>query len=337
MNPQEQVPLNYEDEINLYDLWKVIAKRKGLIVGVFLVATIAAGIISLSMPKVYKVMTVLEIGETTALEIGKPTTPLENPLQVKTKVDTSYPFKTMSHLNISEENFPKIKADAIKNTNLVNIAIESPKPEVAVKILDDVVKQVVQDHGALTSNVKLDIENKMKVADLSIGLLKREREVVVSKNQLIKKNKTELQGQIQRIDSQIQSLLKEKARLNLQANPDNALSNLLFANEVQTSQRYRNELEDRLNIAIPKEEFGIKFELERIEKGIRETEIQKDLLQNQVNTIQETKVIRPPSYSKIPVKPKKALNITLAGMVGLFAGILIAFLMEGIEKRRLPE
>lgn len=41
--------------------------------------------------------------------------------------------------------------------------------------------------------------------------------------------------------------------------------------------------------------------------------------------------------SKKPVKPKKVLNITLAGVIGLFAGILIAFLMEGMEKQRVRE
>lgn len=43
-----------EDEINLYDYWKVIVKRKRLITGLFLISVITTTLISLLMPKVYK-------------------------------------------------------------------------------------------------------------------------------------------------------------------------------------------------------------------------------------------------------------------------------------------
>ena len=103
--------------------------------------------------------------------------------------------------------------------------------------------------------------------------------------------------------------MEETNRLNLQANPDNVLSSILFNNETQSIQRYRNELEDRLNISLPKEELGLKIELERIEKSIKDTAREKDLLQNQINTIRETKVLKSPFYSKIPIKPSIKKNI----------------------------
>ena len=192
----------------------------------------------------------------------------------------------------------------------------------------------MEEHGSLISNFKIDIATKIKTLDLQIGLLKKERETVISKGRILEKNKAELIGQIQRIDSRIQSLLEEKNRLNLQANPDNALSNLLFTNEVQSSQRYRNELEDRLNISLPKEELGLKMELERIGKGTQEAEIGKELLLNQINTMQETKIVRSPSYSKLPVGPKKRVNVLIAGITSLFSGIFLAFFMEYVEKIR---
>jgi len=63
MSQQDKRGLPYEDEINLYDYWKVIVKRKGLIIGLFLVATIASGIISLLMPKIYRGEVVLKLPE----------------------------------------------------------------------------------------------------------------------------------------------------------------------------------------------------------------------------------------------------------------------------------
>ena len=43
-----------EDEINLYDYWKVIVRRKRLIIGLFLVAILVSAVISLLMPKIYR-------------------------------------------------------------------------------------------------------------------------------------------------------------------------------------------------------------------------------------------------------------------------------------------
>ena len=54
MNPQERKPTAYEDEINLYDLWKNVIKRKKLIFGIFFVSIISTGIISFMMPKIYQ-------------------------------------------------------------------------------------------------------------------------------------------------------------------------------------------------------------------------------------------------------------------------------------------
>jgi capsular polysaccharide biosynthesis protein len=57
----EQQIKESSDEINLYDLWKVIVKRKRLIIGLFLVAVISTTIISFLMPKIYRGEAVLNI------------------------------------------------------------------------------------------------------------------------------------------------------------------------------------------------------------------------------------------------------------------------------------
>ncbi|MBA3071945.1 MAG: hypothetical protein FP829_07310, partial [Nitrospirae bacterium] len=54
METQNKGTAVYEDEINLYDYWKVIVKRKTLIIGLFLAAVLASGIISFLMPKIYR-------------------------------------------------------------------------------------------------------------------------------------------------------------------------------------------------------------------------------------------------------------------------------------------
>jgi len=68
----EQQNREYNDEINLYDLWKVIAKRKKLIIGLFIVIVGLTAIGSFLMPDIYRgkaVLFVIPSEEITAKEI----------------------------------------------------------------------------------------------------------------------------------------------------------------------------------------------------------------------------------------------------------------------------
>jgi len=51
-----------EDEIDLRDIFRVLWKRRLLIIGVFVVAVLVAGVISFAMPPVYRVSSIIAIG-----------------------------------------------------------------------------------------------------------------------------------------------------------------------------------------------------------------------------------------------------------------------------------
>ncbi len=63
----EQQIEEYNDEINLYELWKVLVRRKGLIIGLFLVAVISTAIINFLMPKIYRGEAVLNVQQYDAI------------------------------------------------------------------------------------------------------------------------------------------------------------------------------------------------------------------------------------------------------------------------------
>ena len=50
--PEQQI--TPQEEINLYDYWKVLVKRKKVFIGIFLVPLVTASIISLSLPRYYR-------------------------------------------------------------------------------------------------------------------------------------------------------------------------------------------------------------------------------------------------------------------------------------------
>ena len=54
MNIKLENEIIAEDEINLYDYWKVLVKRKKIFIGIFLVPLVVVTIISLSVPRYYR-------------------------------------------------------------------------------------------------------------------------------------------------------------------------------------------------------------------------------------------------------------------------------------------
>lgn len=106
-----------EDEPGLYDYWKVIVKRKRLIIGLFVIAILAAAVISLLMPKIYMGEVVLKLPakELTAKELTA-----KELLSVIGKIDAEKILPTTHHL-VADVNLNALK----DSTDKLKLIIEA--------------------------------------------------------------------------------------------------------------------------------------------------------------------------------------------------------------------
>jgi len=221
---QKEKQFGYEDEIDLMDYVKVIFKRKWLILVIFLVAVIAAGVFSYFVPKIYKIDSSLEIGQ-----IGGQV--VEAPEQVVEKINNGiYGW------------FPGIKVSNPVNTNLIKIEAISKESQKTKKILEEINELILAEH-----------------------------------NNKINSQKNLLEKEIERLQEKIDFLI-----------------------------------------------------LKGQETAILQLEINN--LQRQKEALQPTQVIREPTISEKPVRPKPVLNIIIAGVLGIFIGVFLAFGKEWWEK-----
>ena len=84
-----------------------------------------------------------------------------------------------------------------------------------------------------------------------------------------------------------------------------------------------------------------KFKIEDLKSDIRDLGTDKkykfeeiENLKFKKNSIQNIQVIKAPMPSRSPIKPKTRLNVMLAGVVGLFLTVFLAFFVEYISKYR---
>lgn len=299
---EEKRQMEYE-EIDLMDYVKVIIKRKKLIAGVLVVAVVTAGVISLVMPKVHKIDTAIEIG-VVSNESGN----IEDPAQVLEKIKGDvYGITVREKLNISEEKFPKINAENKKDTNLITLQIDSDKTDQAKSVLDEINNLIIGKH-----------EEKVKDS----------KDLLSKQIELKKKDIETANNDIERVKAKIGFL--EEERNNLEAKVT-ALQKVLVYRQDAGSQFALFDTKEKLESK--KQEIENRhMEVNSLENRINAIGGEINSLEKQIKDIRLTKVVKIPTVSEKQVSPRPVLNVGIAGVLGLFIGVFVAFGKEWWEK-----
>ena len=286
---EEPIQTEY-DEIDLMDYVKVILKRKWLILAIFLSAAIVAEVFSFLMPKVYKIDTVLEVGQAAGV-------PIEDPGQVVEKIKGDvYGIFVREKLGIPEEKYPKIKTENLKDTRLISLAIESAEPQQAKNILEEINNLILAEQ-----------QEKIKVKK---GLLENNIEVAKKDIERIKAKIGFLEEERKNLEAKVEALQKI---LPYQQDPGTQFA--LFDTKEKLEQK-KQEIENRY------------LEINSLENQINS-------LQGQIEDIRPTQVIKSPTVSASPIKPRPLLNIVIAAVLGLFIGVFLAFFQEWWGKSKV--
>ena len=158
----------YDDEINLYDLWKVIAKRKMLIIGLFIVIVGITAIGSFMMPNIYR-------GEAALSLLFDPN--LISPEEITNVIGNIDRPKLSKMVPKSYSNVKRIKLNPIKKStrekdkteNKLTVTIDAKKIDVIPGALSEVIgylnnMDIVKD--AMMRNKETLVMQKAELSDL---------------------------------------------------------------------------------------------------------------------------------------------------------------------------
>ena len=188
----EQQNREYNDEINLYDLWKVIAKRKKLIIGLFIVIIVSTAIGSFLMPDIYRGETVLIIIKSdviTAKELTGLIGRIDREKQLS-MVPKSYP-------NVTDIKFNTIK-DSNKDSNKdskdkIVVTIDAKKIDDIPKALLEVIAYLNNINvikSAVSRNKEILLSQSAELSDI----IKSSPDLLSTSNKLFKAGKLSTMG-----------------------------------------------------------------------------------------------------------------------------------------------
>jgi capsular polysaccharide biosynthesis protein len=368
----------YGNETELVDYLSIIWKRKWLIIIPTFLVALFAGIYSFLMTPQWEIDTIIQPSKFFIQMEGGGFEEfiVVNSKQIAGQINQgSYDRLISAELNIDPRSFYKLKAESLRDTSLVKVTVKEENIErgkaILISLFNHLKRELDQKVDVEMKGVETEI--KLKEYDIrksEINIKNFENQIAsktfdIQSNQIEKERmKTgieimeEMKSVKTRIDEIDQQLLKALAQ-GKQAN--DAVSLLLYSNEVQQNLRYLNTLDERLSLEKITQEnlrLSIRDKQEQIRQidtqiGQIRTQIETDrneiarikniiaVLESEIRLLEDKKaridyaqLIKEPTSSLYPVSPRKKVNVVIAGAIGLFMFTIFAFFLEYIEKNK---
>ena len=316
----------YEDEIELFDILKVIWKWKRMILAVTIGVTILAGVVSFSMTKIYKVSMLLDAGTLAIDDKGKKTfvdslpniqaliqeevlnykiidtmkkkgiEPIPNSLSFDTKLATKgTPYISVSY-NTAEAD---IETGIFILDKLAFLIQNNYKNKVAnsKKIYDQRIQTVatqIESTGFNISNIKKDIVSAKLDNDVSVAGITDQISSLNTRRDLIKKNIDTFKQRIVSIKSEVEKVQKNSNILLNERNKfisnsitkNNILTAMVYSNTLQQNIAYANTLEDTIT-GVEEKIYDSTESLEYLQQEVNDSKLEKTKLLKQIKIVVE--------------------------------------------------
>ena len=180
--------------------------------------------------------------------------------------------------------------------------MESSEPQLAKKIINELLNNI---------SAAIQEEQNFLIQKTKIQM----KEVMLERN-MLKENVIQTKKQATESKAKMEDL--EKKKLEAFNNPNgNALTVLLYTNEIQNGQVYLNKLYDKVA------EF---------EKRYQKTTLTLENIRLELESIKGTVINKAPIVPEKHIKPNKKLIVALAFVVNAMVAVLLVFLLEFVGK-----
>lgn len=280
------------EEIDLWVVAGILTKRKWLVLLLTLAVALAAFAISHAQPKVYQIGASLQIG--TIVDEISGNRLVESANQIKEKNDNDvYGVLVREKLGISQGEYPHIDAQIGKDTAIISFSAETADVDSAKKVFQELGDVIIADHEQLFNSAR---EEAQKNIDVENDDKKR---LAVKIGLLVDHQAT--------IEQKISSLEKMSA-----GNFDSG-NEMVLLNTKEQLQTIKQDAEDSYS-------------------KINDADRKISVSQRYLDDTQPTRMIKKPYSSESPVLPRTLLNTVIGGIIGFFAGAVLAIIMERFHK-----
>jgi len=319
---RDQMREHFDDEIQLIDYLRVIWKWKWLIILGTLVCMVVAGVVSLNMPKIYEVSMTIEPGIIGVNRDGK-FIYLDSQHNIAGKIKGGlYNRRIQKALNINPlEKGIKFEVGPQKGTNFIKVISEWEKNEVEFgkKALVNLLGFISKEYENIVQQRKGDYEKQILMKQNQI----KENEATLK---IIQDREKELLPEIKNVKDNTEKIVRERNNVLQHKGNSDDISLLIYSTTIQQNVAYFNQLSNQINDIRTKKEIA-SMKIENLKVQIDRLNLEKSIIKN-------IRFIQDPETSLSPIKPKKRLNVLLAGVAAFMMMMFLAFFVEYIQKAK---
>jgi LPS O-antigen subunit length determinant protein (WzzB/FepE family) len=329
---------DFEDEIELMDYLRVLWKWKYLVVaGTFICATVAWAI-SFSMPKVYRISMVLEPGVLMIGGTGKEVY-VDSPQNIEAIIETGTLDREILS-NISEYSNGaspaslKFKTNTPKGSNTLKVSYETSNKQAGLRVLEQLGQSLLKRYSKDVASFQNEYVTGIALKKVEVANCEARKRSTEQHIKNIEKRIDELRSQIDFLRKNTASLLKLRDEfLSSNSSQSNILAAVLHTNTIQQNIALENTYRQEVDNCMTEREDK-KLNLQELDSESKRLLEQIKDLEFKKNNVQGIEVVQAPTASPHPVRPRTQLNVMLAGAVGLFVMLFLAFFLEYVQRHR---
>ena len=328
-----------EKEVDLRDYIRVIKKRKKIILLVFFVAIIVSAVVNFVLSPVYQAKSTIKIGQ--IIDI---TTLEKEPIESAIAASQFLQGPQILAEAIRDLNLPltlkqmkkKVLVEPLRDTeDLIEVKAEAKASHQALVIANYLVDRLLERHQGIKSlyedkdEILARYDEQIKGINEELAEIdKNKKEIMAGYDERIQgidRQLAQLRNDITEMQKQIENKMEEPGSIS------EAEANIL----VSYQQRYDALMKELREAKLEKTEFekGKQERYDTLTRELREAQMKRTTLARTDSLkMYNTEVLVPAKEPREPVKPKKLLNIMIAALVSLMAGLALAFSLEYFQK-----
>lgn len=328
----------YEDEIELIDIFRVLWKWKTLIVsGIFLFGAMGFGFCYFQ-DNIYRVSMTIQPGTMYSYEDGKRVF-IDSIQSVVGRINAGvYDDKIIDQvMQGPPEQKPEhidLKVQHPDNSDVLLVSYNGADVNEAKDILNTLFELLLIQEKSLVQDTVDNLNRKINLNQIDLEKRKQIEQSYVTNVKNIEKRIDELESDIMLMNKNSEYLSAERKKL-LQRNTDaeGALSVLLYSNTIQQNIQFVNSVKRDMNDhKLLKERELQKVIAEKNEQKIITEEIYRT--ENLRDNIVPMTVIKSPTAERSPVKPRMVMTVLMSLIAGFFIMIFVSFLVEYIQNNK---
>ena len=324
-----------EDEIEIIDLLRILWKWRYLIIGGTVVCAIMAAVISYNMKKIYRIEMLISPGILNIQNNEKIF--VDSAVNIKSLIEQgTLNNELLSRLGDQKSgSVPdalRFKVNLAPNTDMIRVIYESVNIDQGLRILNLMKDLLMEEYSPLVKYFQGEIEIEIQQNNGELEKLLVEQHSIKKIIGNLEKRINDLKSEIEAHKKNSDNLTQDRQSFLAKQKADNEILNtLLYSNKIQQNMSLLNQYMKQLST------YEIKLENEK--KNLTIYELNSKQMENKISNLTFKKknigniqLLKAPTASAYPVKPKKMRNVLFAAIVGLFSLVFLSFIIEYILK-----